>query len=35
MKREGADPPNVGILLAHTDHDALVTWTTDDGSMRW
>lgn len=33
MRREGAGLPNVGVLLAHTDHDTLVTWTTDDGSM--
>ena len=33
MSREGADLPDVGLLLTHTDHDALVTWTTDNGSV--
>ena len=33
MRRERAGLPDVGVLLAHTNHDALVTWTTDDGSV--
>jgi hypothetical protein len=26
----GMNVPDVGILLAHSDHDTLVTWTTND-----
>ena len=33
MRRGGTGLPNVGVLLAHTDHDTLMTWTTDDGSV--
>jgi hypothetical protein len=25
------DLPNIRVLLAHTDHHTLMTWTTDDG----
>ena len=34
MGRRVAHLPDVGILLTHTNHDALMTWTTDNGSMK-
>ena len=33
MRRQGADVPDVGVLLTHTDHNTLMTWTTDNGSV--
>ena len=33
MRRKGVGLPDVGVLLAHTNHDTLMTWTTDDGSV--
>ena len=31
MTENERDLPDVGVLLAHTDHDTLVTGTADDG----
>lgn len=32
MRRKEVGSPDVGVLLAHTNHDTLMTWAADDGS---